>query len=390
MLGGTTLMAAMVAVLLQGVNLEAEATRLTRQNGVPSLPVRFGERQLVGQLDTGASHVVLRSVEMNRELHGRVPSTKAKVRTFGGVVSEDLYGPSAISFAGVAEVAATFSIADGTQSAESGGMPTTWLILGQNALEAAVLRVDIRKGMVVAGERIPPGDQTCGLAGSPTPQVSVNLPNGNKRLLYLDTGGDGYVSLKLSLIQRLAESGDAQFLEERSMLTPKGVIRIQLYVVRSIEFAGVRFENVPVFVSEIETIGMGLLSHFDFTLDYPNQRAKFTPLDLERDRMPLDASGLRVVFRENGDFVIRRLVPGYPAEKAGFKVGDRITDFNGRNPETLWRHEIEETLSRSGETIQLTIERDGVEMKIPLTLQYPFVYPPVWEDPAKLFNPESN
>ncbi len=135
---------------------------------------------------------------------------------------------------------------------------------------------------------------------------------------------------------------------------------------------------MPVIPSEAETIGMAMLQHFDFTLDFPNRRAKFTPLDVNRDQMPVDASGLRVVFRGPDNLVVRRLVPGYPAEKAGFKVGDRILDFHGRKPETLWRYEIDELLSQAGETLQFVIEREGQQMTLPLTLRRPFEYPPKW------------
>ncbi|MFO0978044.1 MAG: PDZ domain-containing protein [Planctomycetaceae bacterium] len=349
----------------------------------------LNRRPYEGVLDTAESFVIVHGDETKIDTGG-LRKQRRNFKTIRGEYSANIYGPLEFSMTDGQPNEVHIHFSEDKQFAEATGVSEDHLVVGHCALEHTVVRINVRTAAVELVESLSDEFGTVRLVNNPTPQVPVVVAGTRESQFLLDTGSTVWVSVNEKRLTRMLAEGRAGLLEERSVWTPLGIQRMKLYVVEFVDFAGIRFHNVPAIVSELETIGLGLLSHFDITLDYPNQRAKFTPLELNRDRMPLDASGLRVVFRENGDFVVRRLVPGYPAEKAGFKVGDRIVDFDGRKPETLWRHEIDDILSKSGETIQLTIERDGEEKVIPLKLQYPFVYPPVWEDPAKLFNPESN
>ncbi|WP_448595048.1 S1C family serine protease [Thermoflexus hugenholtzii] len=71
-----------------------------------------------------------------------------------------------------------------------------------------------------------------------------------------------------------------------------------------------------------------------------------------------DADGARIL----------QVVPNSPAEEAGLRPGDRITAVNGETvndrhplPEILRRH-------RPGETVRLTVIRDGQERTFSVTL----------------------
>lgn len=81
------------------------------------------------------------------------------------------------------------------------------------------------------------------------------------------------------------------------------------------------------------------------------------------------APWLGVVITHGADGArVLQVVPGSPAEEAGLRSGDRITAVNGEPvndrhplPDILRRH-------RPGETVRLTVVRDGEERTVSVTL----------------------
>ncbi len=72
-------------------------------------------------------------------------------------------------------------------------------------------------------------------------------------------------------------------------------------------------------------------------------------------------------FSVDGDTRVERkpvrimgLVEGYPAEKTGFKVYDEVLVFNGQKIETV-EQLISNTTEYRGQTVSMTVKRDGVE-----------------------------
>ncbi len=65
--------------------------------------------------------------------------------------------------------------------------------------------------------------------------------------------------------------------------------------------------------------------------------------------------------------VIADLSPGLAAERAGLKVGDRVLEANGTKL-TGWEQLVEFVRKRPGETIELTVERGGERLSVPVTV----------------------
>ncbi len=87
-----------------------------------------------------------------------------------------------------------------------------------------------------------------------------------------------------------------------------------------------------------------------------------TPLPSERPYL-----GIRFVMRARGAEIVE-VVPGTPADEAGLRVGDIILEVDGQQvrpsrplPEILLTY-------RPGDRVVLTVEREGEEIEIPMTL----------------------
>lgn len=89
---------------------------------------------------------------------------------------------------------------------------------------------------------------------------------------------------------------------------------------------------------------------------------EITPVPEERPYL-----GIRYIQRPRGAEV-QEVMPGSPAEEASLKVGDLIREVDGRPVST--GRPLAELLSayRPGDRVTLTVEREGKEMEIRVTL----------------------
>ncbi len=87
-----------------------------------------------------------------------------------------------------------------------------------------------------------------------------------------------------------------------------------------------------------------------------------TPLPAARPYL-----GIRYIARPRGAEV-QEVIPGSPAEEAGLKVGDLILAVDGRR--VTGNRPLAQILAsyRPGDRVTLTVERDGEELEIPVTL----------------------
>ena len=78
--------------------------------------------------------------------------------------------------------------------------------------------------------------------------------------------------------------------------------------------------------------------------------------------------GVRILDTNGGGAKIGRIVADSPAAKAGLKVGDVITEFNGKSVLDADAITAYVTQSRVGEKVTLTVRRDGATKQITVTL----------------------
>jgi hypothetical protein len=118
-------------------------------------------------------------------------------------------------------------------------------------------------------------------------------------------------------------------------------------------------------------LGGNVLSRFTITIDYNHHEVILEPNSHFDEPFPADASGL--VMEASGDdlrtFTVKGVVAESPADKAGLKEGDVLTEVDGAaiNKYALW--ELQDMLKESGKEHSLTILRDGKAVKAQIHLR---------------------
>ncbi len=211
---------------------------------------------------------------------------------------------------------------------------------------------------------------------SEVPQCRGMIGTKYEMLLIVDTGCDTQINIDTTIADSLCATDDAiRLLRDGE----SGEGTAELIVIREVEVFGTKHRNVPASIGRANVVGFGLLRHMKFTLDFPNRRVLVPdPPQAGLDWFPIDASGLRIVRKEDRITRIRRIVENSTGDEADVKVGDVIVAVNGTPALELSRYAIEEQLSKAGTTVRLDLERDGKALTIDVPLKHPFEYPPKW------------
>jgi len=148
---------------------------------------------------------------------------------------------------------------------------------------------------------------------------------------------------------------------------------------KGVEIGGYRLANVLAgFIDEKHTgpimhevmIGLGLLSRFNFTYDYPHHRMFLEPNHRFMDPFDHDMSGLEMR-RNGGDHLeVLRVHPNSPADKAGIRPGDWIMRIDDRPAADYDVWELRPYLRREGSIVKLSVKHDGgKERTVTITLR---------------------
>jgi predicted aspartyl protease len=117
-------------------------------------------------------------------------------------------------------------------------------------------------------------------------------------------------------------------------------------------------------------VGNDVLRRITFTLDYARHVAYLEPNSRSAIPSPPDRAGLYVQNDDRRFFEVVSVLEGGPAYQAGLRPGERITAIDGTpaldvTMDAFWR------LLRGppGETHEFTVERDGTDLTISVTLR---------------------
>jgi membrane-associated protease RseP (regulator of RpoE activity) len=116
-------------------------------------------------------------------------------------------------------------------------------------------------------------------------------------------------------------------------------------------------------------VGLGLLSHFNLVFDYSRRRLLVEPNKSFKRSFEYNMTGFVTARSTPGTLVVREVYVNSPADKAGLKEGDRLLAINGRPVTDYDFFELLDLYGQKGETLKLSIERDGEKKDISLKLE---------------------
>ncbi len=119
----------------------------------------------------------------------------------------------------------------------------------------------------------------------------------------------------------------------------------------------------------IGLLGNDMLERFDVIFDFPNKILYIKPNKDFNKKDELAKNGFGYVDRTDicDGFIVRSLYAGQNAEKAGVKIGDIITQLDGRPVKGMTKKEVKRIFNEN-QTVLLTIQRGGDTLKIQLPL----------------------
>ncbi|MGH8162137.1 MAG: aspartyl protease family protein [Gammaproteobacteria bacterium] len=340
--------------------------------GIAALPIDFAGKRRLLLLDTGATRTALDS-SLCGEL-GR-PLRAVRIETLGGRARADVFRAPRMTLGdellnGVPEVACVnmrpFCMASG---AEFGGM------LGMDFLGERRVRIDFDRGEVLMLSRIPKGAGVAvplNISPQRPPAVTVDAHGMGELTFLVDTaygGGDGIVAR--GLFNDLVERGLAIQIGKARGTSVAGTRTSRMARIGEIAVGGVRHRGLIMDdgVGEDNLLGLGFLSRYVVTFDFPGKTMYLKPGARFSEPSRYDLSGAHI-WRPNDTTVIDSVDRYSSAEEAGLEARDVIVAIDSRAAESLTLFQLRKVLCLPGEHT-LHIKRREKTTTVSLHLKEP-------------------
>jgi hypothetical protein len=237
------------------------------------------------------------------------------------------------------------------------------VILGMDVLRGFVWRINFDTGrlsILKPGSPADPSSLKISFSSDNRPEIDLTA-GGQPLTCLLDTGFVGSVNGGLSsstfdaLLKRreLVSCGGSLVAATIDGATTSRVAALNLLVVASYRQQGLLFRK-----SDTNVLGLGYLSRYSVTLDFPNGAIKLDPGSHFDEAPRFDLSGITMI-NALGAIRVQHLADDGPARRAGIAVGDRILEINGSNADDLGLFRVRRMLSEPGEPARLLIERNN-------------------------------
>jgi len=116
-------------------------------------------------------------------------------------------------------------------------------------------------------------------------------------------------------------------------------------------------------------LGILLLRKFNLIFDYQNERIFIEPALQFGQPFLFNLTGLELIPDRNWNLTVQKVYPGSPADQAGIKVNDLITEINSQPIQSYKPGELHQLLMQQGQTVLLQIKSRKIVRKISIVLQ---------------------
>lgn len=321
------------------------------------LPVTLDGKTHLFLLDTGTTYTIF-----DKSLKSALgdPIDRVTAKTTNGVVRTTLYRmPKASVGTTPLETDSPVCVLDMTSLREGIGHQVEG-VLGMDFLRQHVLRIDfdaarvsfLRSAGADAGESL---DLTYDDADCPW--VQGKLPDGAAEPFKIDTGNIvGSGSIRSEAFRSLLTDSGLHVGGEWWYETASGKSRERWGRLESLQVGKGSHKGLIMTESSKSTLGLGYLSHYTVTFDFPNQKLYLRPGKSFDRPDEEDMSGLRFR-RPHGHTVVDTVEKGSPAESGGLKPGDVILTVCDKDADKLRLFEIRSLLCEKDKTVQVRFKR---------------------------------
>lgn len=351
-----------------------------------------GSRTLAFILDTGAPITVLASLELGQSMPLEIIG-EALLQGAGD-------GPGAkVAVAG--DVHMTVGTLDITGAPMAVGLPSDAIagtdgIIGGAIFDNLVVEVDWLASSLILhdpnGYNYEGGGSVLPLTKLPsghlmtTAHISVAGEPGVPVALVVDTGAGHALSIEIDGIEGLRLPD--KLLEDLVIgWGSNGVVRGDIGRVASLELGDLRLRQVVTSFPDNSpwsrigdnngttlqgNLGAQALHRFRVIFDVPHGRLILEPNDVFDEPFDFDHAGLALTpwAPHTGTVIVADVVADSPAAEAGIESGDQITSIGDVPVSGLSTDEVRDLLGgRPGDTLRLTLQRDGNTLERMLTLR---------------------
>jgi hypothetical protein len=343
-----------------------ETFDVARHGDVLLVPVELGNRQFQFVVDTGCTWCVVDS-----ELESLLEPT-ADTAGINGRSGNRLYrlrdasvGKSRLPLTGKA------LCFDLSQFREATGYDICGIV-GMSFLKSRVIHIDFDAGELAILKKTPPtagSDFRLSYSSTQMPVVFVEIEPGKPIAFTIDTGKAGSaLALRLFGFDRLAANGRLEPIGRPGLYaTFEGNVTMREGRLKCFRLGKFEHEDISVSEDRENLIGLGLLSRYVVTLDFPNDRLHLKPGKRCQERDQFGSCGIPIG-RIEDKTRIKEVGDGSVGDKAGLKAGDEILRIDGRDAASLTMFEMRKILITGGRRVRLEVEgpdgRREVELRV--------------------------
>ena len=244
-------------------------------------------------------------------------------------------------------------------------------IIGMSALRSHAMRIDFDQGRLTVLNR---ADPSCGepvdlwFDRGGLPQVVGVLPEVGIDRLVIDTGKNGSLSISDGLFDTLQRAMRICSVRRTVALGISDKRTASSGMLDSLKVGPFEHGPLPVSSSGENLLGLGFLSRFVVTLDFPNKVMYLKPGRSHARRELRGLSGLSFV-RRNGTTIVFTVDEDSPASDSHVVPGDTVISVDGKPAGEYSFFELRRLLSIPGARVELVLAREGETLS--RTLQLP-------------------
>ena len=351
--------------------------------GIITLKAKLGNHpdSLNFILDTGSGGISLDSVTCNELKLKTVPSDRT-IRGIAGIKQVEFAYNQVLHLPGLSIDSLNFHINDYDILTSAYGEKIDGII-GYSVLSRYIVRVDYDSSKIHIYSK---GTYRYPRGGFLLRPLLVNIPILSAQVkdareigarFYFDTGAGMSLLLSSDFVNDSSAVGKRRKWYSTQAEGLGGKAPMKQGVVKQLRFGPYKFRNVPTFIFDDEynvtqypslagLIGNDLLRRFNLILNYEQRNIYLVPNTHFKDGFDYSYTGLGMYLVE-GEIRVIDVMPGSPAEQAGFKSEDVIIAVQNNFSKNIQTYK--NLMQTPGEKLKVLILRDGAPQVLNLKVK---------------------